>query len=108
MHQKILGFLDEYVAETFGGMETKTPRFAYLVSRIADSAQTVALHIARELSQSGFQPADFELEIGKSVGALSIPLPDGGTVRVDGKIDRVDVMDREGTRWLRVVDYKTG
>ncbi len=108
LHQKILGFLDEYVAETFGGMETKTPRFAYLVSRIADSAQTVALHIARELSQSGFQPADFELEIGKSVGALSIPLPDGGTVRVDGKIDRVDVMDRAGTRWLRVVDYKTG
>ena len=108
LHERILGFLDEYVRETFGGMETKTPRFAYLVSRIADSAQIVALHIARELSQSGFRPADFELEIGSSVGALSIPLPDGGFARVDGKIDRVDLLDRGGIRYLRIVDYKTG
>jgi ATP-dependent helicase/nuclease subunit B len=108
LHEAIVGFLDEYVRETFGGMETKTPRFAYLVSRIADSAQTVALHVARELSQSEFSPADFELEIGGSVGALSIPLPEGGTVRVDGKIDRVDLMDRDGERYLRIIDYKTG
>ena len=108
LHEKILGFLNEYVREAFGGMETKTPRFAYLVSRIADSAQIVALHVARELSQSGFRPADFELEIGDSVGALSVPLPDGGVVRVDGKIDRVDLMDRGGECYLRIVDYKTG
>ncbi len=108
LHRKILGFLGEYVSETFGGMETKTPRFAYLVARIADSAQIVALHVARELSQSGFRPADFELEIGGSVGALTVPLPGGGCVRIDGKIDRVDLMDRGGVRWLRVVDYKTG
>lgn len=108
LHDKIVGFLDEYVKQTFGGMETKTPRFAYLVSRIADSAQIVALHIAKELSQSGFRPADFELEIGGSVGALSVPLPDGGSALVDGKIDRVDLMDRRGVRYLRIVDYKTG
>ncbi len=29
-------------------------------------------------------------------------------MRVDGKIDRVDLMDRDGVRYLRVVDYKTG
>ena len=108
LHRTILGFLEEYVRETFGGMETKTPRFAYLVSRIADSAQIVAIHVAKELAQSRFHPADFELEIGGSVGALSIPLPDGGAVQVDGKIDRVDLMDRGGERYLRIVDYKTG
>ena len=108
LHRVILGFLNEYVQQNFGGLETKTPRFVYLVSRIADSAQVVALHIAQELSQSGFRPVDFELEIGSSVGALTIPLPDGGEVRIDGKIDRVDLMDENGVRYLRIVDYKTG
>jgi ATP-dependent helicase/nuclease subunit B len=108
LHRMILSFLDEYVARTFGGLATRTPRFSYLVSRISDSAQIVAVHIARELSQSGFRPADFELEIGGSVGALVISLPDGGAVRVDGKIDRVDLMDRGGVRYIRIVDYKTG
>lgn len=108
LHTQILRYLEEYVRQTFGGFETKTPRFAYLVSRMADSAQVVALHIAQELSQSGFSPADFELEIGSSVGSLVIALPDGGEVRVDGKIDRVDIMDQDGVRYLRIVDYKTG
>lgn len=108
LHRQILAYLDEYVQQMFGGLETKTPRFAYLVSRIADSAQVVSLHIAQELVQSGFHPADFELEIGSAVGPLVIPLPDGGEVRIDGKIDRVDVMDNDGVRYLRVVDYKTG
>lgn len=108
LHRQIVGFLEEYEEETFGGMQAKTPRFSYLVSRIADSAQTVALHIAEELSQSGFHPADFELEIGSSVGELAIPLPDGGTAYVDGKIDRVDLMEKDGVRYLRILDYKTG
>jgi ATP-dependent helicase/nuclease subunit B len=108
LHAEILGFLDDYVKNNFGDMQAKTPRFVYLVSRIADSAQIVALHIAKELSQSGFVPTDFELEIGSSVGELVIPLPDGGSVRIDGKIDRVDIMEKDGVKYLRILDYKTG
>ena len=108
LHAQIVSFLEEYEEKAFGGMQTKTPRFVYLVSRIADSAQIVALHIAEELSQSGFRPEDFELEIGSSVGELVIPLPEGGAAHVDGKIDRVDLMEKDGVRYLRVLDYKTG
>ena len=108
LRRRIVGFLDEYVAMMFGGLENRTPRFTYLVGRIADAARVVAGHIARELCQSGFRPVDFELEIGGAVGPLRIALPGGGEVSVDGKIDRVDLMDRGGGRYLRIVDYKTG
>ncbi len=108
LRRRIVGFLDEYVAMMFGGLENRTPRFTYLVGRIADAARVVAGHIARELCQSGFRPVDFELEIGGAVGPLRIALPGGGEVSVDGKIDRVDLMDRGGKRYLRIVDYKTG
>jgi ATP-dependent helicase/nuclease subunit B len=104
----ILKFLEEYVETRFGGLKNRTPRFTYLISRLADSAQIVARHIARELMQSGFVPADFELQIGSAIPPLKIPLPDGGKAEIDGKIDRVDIMTRDGARYLRVVDYKTG
>lgn len=108
LHELILGFLKEYVDSRFGGLANRTPRFTYLITRIADSAEIIARRIAQELAQSGFQPADFELPIGSEIPSLVIPLPDGGKVEIDGKIDRVDLMTNNGVRYLRVVDYKTG
>lgn len=100
--------LDIYVESRLGGLKNRPPRFAYLISRLADSAASVIRHVAEELCQSGFQPVDYELNIGEAVGPLTIPLPDGGEVRVDGKIDRVDLMVRDTVRYIRIVDYKTG
>jgi ATP-dependent helicase/nuclease subunit B len=109
LKHEIMLLLDIYVETKLGGMQNKTPRFAYLFARLADSAQVIAFHIAEELAQSEFKPVDFELAIGSSgIQPLTISLPDGGQVEIDGKIDRVDVMVREGISYLRVIDYKTG
>lgn len=108
LRKTIVGFLNSYAQAKLGGLKNRTPRFSYLVSRLADAAMAVASHIAEELEQSDFDPADFELGIGEDIPPLVIPLPDGGSVRIDGKVDRVDLMDRDGVRYLRVVDYKTG
>ncbi len=109
LKQEIIRLLNVYVETKLGGMQNKTPRFAYLFSRLADSAQVIALHIAEELSQSEFKPVDFELAIGSGgIPPLKIPLPDGGEVEIDGKIDRVDLMTRDRVSYLRVIDYKTG
>lgn len=109
LKREILRLLNSYVETKLGGMQNKTPRFAYLFSRLADSAQVIALHIAKELSQSEFKPVDFELSIGSDgIPPLKISLPDGGEVEIDGKIDRVDLMTRDRISYLRVIDYKTG
>jgi ATP-dependent helicase/nuclease subunit B len=85
-----------------------------------------------EFNDKGFKPHDFELEIKvnkketnsdtdsesdeeagddskkeKTIPAYELPLIDG-KISVKGKIDRVDVYDNEGIRYIRVVDYKTG
>ncbi len=105
----ILSLLYRYVELRMSGVENKTPRFAYLFSRIADSARVIAYHIAEELAQSEFQPVDFELAVGYGgIEPLKITLPDGGTVEIDGKIDRVDLLTRDHVNYLRVIDYKTG
>ncbi len=109
LKQEIIRLLNSYVEAKLGGLQNKTTRFAYLFSRLADSALAIALHIAKELSQSEFSPVDFELSIGSGgIPPLKIPLPDGGEVEIDGKIDRVDLMTRDSIRYLRVIDYKTG
>nr|WP_319488304.1 PD-(D/E)XK nuclease family protein [uncultured Caproiciproducens sp.] len=109
LKQEIIRLLNVYVDTKLGGIQNKTPRFVYLFTRLADSAQVIAFHIAQELAQSEFKPVDFELAIGNGgIPSLCIPLPDGGQVEIDGKIDRVDLMTRDGVSYVRVIDYKTG
>lgn len=107
--------VNQYVAETMGGLEDKPGRFAALLNRLVRISGALLWQVVRELRQSRFMPVDFELSVGgqpeddkPSIPPVVLSLPDGGRVRVQGKIDRVDVYRRDGISYVRVVDYKTG
>ncbi len=110
LQQLISDLLDTYVKENLGADNLQDPRFHFLLGRVASAAAVVTVHIAEELCQSSFQPVDFELPIGSPEGVrgLQLRLPDGGSVEIIGKVDRVDMWQADGRTWLRVVDYKTG
>lgn len=103
--------LHTYVEEEMGGADDKGIRFAELLAKLTDTAAELLWHVIEELRQSRFVPTDFELPIGlgeEGLPATVLQLPDGSRIRVRGVVDRVDVYHRDGTAYVRVVDYKTG
>lgn len=111
LYAAVRGILNIYIEENLGGWTDKTKRFRYLFNRVANSAVPLVLHMAKELTQSDFLPTEFELELSqRKNGAqpLELALFDGSKIIVEGKIDRVDVMQKNGQKYVRVVDYKTG
>lgn len=106
--------VQEYVDNNLPGA---TVRMEYLIQRIRRNLVGLLGFIQRDLRQSGFQPAAFELRIDDRPGEDPdapridpVELEDGlgHTVRIVGTVDRVDAMPLGQRTYLRVVDYKTG
>lgn len=107
---QIDALLLEYANRWMGGLENKPVRFKVLFGRMKKAAGNLVLHIAKELAQSDFEPANFELSIGNNgdVKPIILTIPGGGSVTIEGKVDRVDIMPAEQGNFVRVIDYKTG
>lgn len=109
LNEQIRHYLNEYIDKNMGGSEDKAERFNYLYFRMQKILSSVLERLVAEFSEGDFEPCDFELRIDEKgdVKPAVISLKDG-SVQLHGVIDRVDKMDLEGTRYIRVVDYKTG
>ncbi len=101
--------VDEYARRY---LPEDTARFTYLLSRLKKSMASLLCYLRDEQKQSQFHPAACELRIGSGEDAVPgqlYHLSDGRTVQLVGTVDRADEwVEADGTRWVRVVDYKTG
>ena len=86
----------------------ESERGAAIARRITRTAHRAAKNIARQLSTSRFVPLRFEMVFGRDGAApVILELADGSHVYLQGRIDRIDVLDGE-TKHIRVIDYKSG
>lgn len=100
--------LSEYLDEKMGGSAEKSKRFMFLFNRLLDISMAIIDRLRAEFGIGSFEPADFELKIGgDEIPAYKLPL-EKGQVTVTGSVDRVDLMEKDGVKYIRVIDYKTG
>lgn len=108
--EAVKGFMNQYINDALGGKELKTKRFLYLLDRIELMLSELIAHMSEEFAVSDFETVSCELKIGKGedIEPLTVELADGGEVSVSGSVDRVDIWEHNGKKYVRVVDYKTG
>ncbi len=102
----------QYVHDAINGHDRQDAHFQAQLKRLNLLCENLMWHVICELRDSYFRPVEFELPIGcpdeGGIPSWVITTPEGATIRIRGKIDRVDTYCENGTTYLRVLDYKTG
>ncbi|MDO5376743.1 MAG: PD-(D/E)XK nuclease family protein [Clostridia bacterium] len=78
--------------------------------RVAKTARRAGRSIVAQFAGSRFTLMSTEMVFGQNgVAPIALELADGSVVYLQGRIDRIDVLDDGGgTRSIRIVDYKSG
>lgn len=99
----------EYIDSTFGGAEPPAGFMTYFKRLVHKSARLLIM-FRDELAQSKFVPVDFEVQISDQgkIKPVIIPIDGGGSIRLVGTADRADIFEKDGRKYLRIIDYKSG
>lgn len=110
IQQEIEQRLKEFLSDRVSRSEALSKRFHYLFERLSITLTRLVHQLAQEFQQSEFEPVRFELPIrqGGEVAPLELCLENQTKVSIEGIVDRVDLMEKDGRKYVRVVDYKSG
>ncbi len=110
LQERIAALLEDYLKSRVADQEELPSQFRYLYQRLVRTLEQLVEQLVREFSQSLFEPVAFELPINREDGVppIRLELPTGGSIYVEGIVDRVDVMEKDHIKYVRVVDYKSG
>ncbi|MBQ9273087.1 MAG: PD-(D/E)XK nuclease family protein, partial [Mogibacterium sp.] len=101
--------LDELSQNYRGGLFISAGGEEYRMSRIREICAAAAEAMASQLAAESVTDAVFEEGFGRQKRFEPIKLNIGDDeVYVEGKIDRADMIDTDGTGRVRIIDYKTG
>ncbi len=106
--------LEKYLPQLLAGILRSSARYQYLSGRIRGAILSAVLLLIEHTKRGDFIPVAWELPFGSkdpdSLPAFKISLPDGRTLELSGRIDRVDMAydPDSGKSYFRIIDYKSG
>jgi ATP-dependent helicase/nuclease subunit B len=89
-----------------------SPHNAFMISSAREYLRDCVIEISQMIRAGAFRPAMSEISFGKSksvgdsIGELTLTLPDGRQLTLNGRIDRLDITKIDGRKVAIVFDYK--
>lgn len=85
-------------------------RNQYFVNRLTRITDRTVWALQNQLKKGSFRPVSYEIAFSRADGlkALTIPVENGEDIRLQGRIDRMDLYEDEQNVYVKIIDYKSG
>lgn len=104
--------IDEIAPQFENNILSSSHRYRYLVNKLKRISKRAVWTLTEHIKKGEFEPSMYELEFGDSlysdVPPIIIEHPNGEQIRLEGRIDRIDIL-KDGTEsYVKIIDYKSG
>lgn len=101
--------VDDITPYFFNRILLSTHRYLYIKRKLMQILQRTIYSLSIQAKATVFKPVAIEAGFGpgEELPPLEIPLRRGNSMKMRGRIDRVDVSEIDGKHYLRIVDYKS-
>lgn len=99
------------VTEDYGNtIFESTARNQYLVTRLQKMTDRTIWALSKQWEMGGFTNSYSEVEFTPNdhLNSMEMTLAEGLTMALQGRIDRIDVAEKENNVYVKVIDYKSG
>ena len=109
LSEKMQEIAAQVQSEEGEGVMKAGPKESYQAGRIAAVCSQFAWAMVQQVRKGHIAQMSFESEFrrGKDLPPVCIETPQG-TVYLEGKIDRMDLLEGENAQYANVIDYKSG
>lgn len=85
-------------------------RNEYFINRLIRITDRTVWALQKQLKKGRFKPVSYEISFSRLDGlkALTIPVENGEDIRLQGRIDRMDLYEDENNVYVKIIDYKSG
>ena len=87
-------------------------RYRYLVKKLKRVSKRAAWTLTEHIKKGDFTPSMYEFDFGEGsfskVPPIIIELPDGEEIKLEGRVDRIDILKNERGSYVKIIDYKSG
>ncbi|MBE6008451.1 MAG: helicase-exonuclease AddAB subunit AddB [Lachnospiraceae bacterium] len=106
----IEGIVKKISADAKDSLFSSTKALEYVVVRLERIAKRAVWSFIRHIKAGSFYPAGYEVGFGagEDLPPVVIEIEGRGKLLLNGKIDRVDYVDIDGIKYVKVIDYKSG
>ncbi|MEG0181586.1 MAG: helicase-exonuclease AddAB subunit AddB [Peptostreptococcaceae bacterium] len=107
---KVTIIVEELVSKIPGYILESSARYKYLAYRLKNMLVSAISIISDQIKKGSFDPTDYEVEFGGKgkYPPIKIVLDNGEEINLIGQIDRVDMLEEDSQKYIRIVDYKSG
>lgn len=102
--------INEMVPEFEHGIMLSTHRYKYLVTRLKRISKRAMWTLTEHVKKGEFVPMGHEIIFGINgdIPPIIIELENGEKIYLEGRIDRVDILNDEEGNYVKIIDYKSG